>query len=58
MFFAVCGIIIHPHLNRPSQFLHAAMPAAPDGGSYLPDCRWMKSDRITSKVSFISKGSA
>ena len=30
MFFAVCGIIIHPHLNRPSQILHSAMPAAPE----------------------------
>lgn len=31
MFFAMCGIIIHPHLNRPSQFLHSAMPIAPGG---------------------------
>ena len=30
MFFAMCGIIIHPHLNRSSQFLHSAMPAAPE----------------------------
>ena len=55
MFFAVCGIIIHPHLNRPSQILHSAMPAAPEGVGYA-ECRWMKSDRITSKLSFISKG--
>ena len=55
MFFAMCGIIIHPHLNRPSQVLHSAMPAAPEAGDYA-DCRWMKSDRITSKLSFISKG--
>ena len=55
MFFAVCGIIIHPHLNRLSQFLHSAMPAAPGEGRYS-DCRWMKSDRIVSKLSFISKG--
>jgi hypothetical protein len=31
MFFAMCGIIIHPHLNRPSRVLHSAMPAAPEG---------------------------
>lgn len=55
MFFAVCGIIIHPHLNRPSQILHSVMPAAPEVRGYS-DCRWMKSDRITSKLSFISKG--
>ncbi len=55
MFFAMCGIIIHPHLNRPSQFLHSAMPAAPGEGHYT-DCRWMKSDRMVSKLSFISKG--
>ena len=53
MFFAVCGIIIHPHLNRPSQVLHSAMPAAPEDGAYQD---WMKSDKITSKLSFISKG--
>ena len=29
MFFTVCGIIIHPHLNRSSRVLHSAMPAAP-----------------------------
>lgn len=55
MFFAMCGIIIHPHLNRPSQFLHSAMPAAPGEGRYTV-CRWMKSDRMVSKLSFISKG--
>ena len=55
MFFTMCGIIIHPHLNRLSQILHSAMPAAPEDGCYS-DCRWMKSDRITSKLSFISKG--
>ena len=57
MFFAVCGIIIHPHLNRPSRVLHSAMPAAPADGCYA-DCRWMKSDKIASKLSFISKGRA
>lgn len=31
MFFAMCGIIIHPHLNWPSRVLHSAMPAAPEG---------------------------
>lgn len=55
MFFAMCGVIIHPHLNRPSRILHSAMPAAPEGGGH-PACRWMKSDRIVSKLSFISKG--
>ena len=55
MFFAVCGIIIHPHLNRPSQFLHSAMPAAPEVWGHWA-CRWMKSDKIVSKLSFISKG--
>lgn len=55
MFFSVCGIIIHPHLNRPSQVLHSAMPTAPEVRGYS-DCRWMKSDRITLKLSFISKG--
>lgn len=55
MFFAVCGIIIHPHLNRPSQVLRSAMPTAPEDGVYL-NCCWMKSDRIVSKLSFISKG--
>ena len=54
IFFAMCSIIIHPHLNRPSQFLHSAMPIAP-GGRFYSDC-WMKSDRIVSKLSFISKG--
>ena len=53
MFFAMCGIIIHPHLNRPSQVLHSAMPTAPEDGAYWD---WMKSDKITSKLSFISKG--
>ncbi len=57
MFFAMCGIIIHPHLNRPSRVLHPAMPTAPEGRCYV-ECCWMKSDRITSKLSFISKGSA
>ena len=57
MFLAVCGIIIHPHLNRPSQFLQFAMPTAPEGGDYSV-YRWMKSDRIASKLSFISKGRA
>ena len=55
MFFAMCGIIIHPHLNRPSQVPHSAMPTAPEDGVYL-GCCWMKSDKITSKLSFISKG--
>ena len=43
------------HLNRPSQVLHSAMPTAPEVRGYS-DCRWMKSDRITLKLSFISKG--
>ena len=55
MFFSVCGIIIHPYLNRPSRVLHSAMLTAPEVGSYWV-CRWMKSDRIVSKLSFISKG--
>lgn len=55
MFFAMCGIIIHPHLNRPSQFLHSAMPAALGERRYAV-YRWMKSDRMVSKLSFISKG--
>ncbi len=57
MFPAVCGLIIHPHLNRLSQLLHSAMPAASEDVGHS-DCRWMKSDRITSKLSFISKGRA
>ena len=55
MFFTMCGVIIHPHLNRPSQVLHSAMPTAPGEGHYTV-CRWMKSDRMVSKLSFISKG--
>lgn len=56
MFNAVCSIIIHLHLNRPSQALHPAIPAAPEE-AYRPERFSMKSDRITSKLSFISKGS-
>ena len=55
MFFTICGIIIHPHLNWPSRVLHSAMLTAPEAGSYWV-CHWMKSDRIVSKLSFISKG--
>ena len=55
MFLAMRGIIIHPHLNRPSRVLHSAMPSAPEARDYS-GCRWMKSDKITSKLSFISKG--
>ena len=28
----LCSIIIHLHLNRPSQAVHPAMPAAPGAG--------------------------
>lgn len=50
MFFTMCGIIIHPHLNRPSRVLHSAMPAA-------PEVRVTRSAaRKVSKLSFISKG--
>lgn len=50
-----CSVMVHLHLNRPSRPLRPAMPAAPDGG-HLPESFSMKSDRITSKLSLISKG--
>ena len=31
----MCGIIIHPHLSRPSRVLHSTMPAEPGEGASL-----------------------